>query len=108
MATFFYVFNPIFMRVRETPTQVSINGNTDWPDHIFVLIYLGEIMHGFCVMCGVSAYDNVFVQFTMSMAYRFRTMKELLELLNYSGQRDNQRDRRILVDLYKMHLSVLK
>lgn len=108
VATCFYLFNPVFMRVRETPTQVSINGNDYWPDHVFALIYLGQFIHGVCVGFGLTAYDDVFIQFTMSMSYRFRTLTELLKLLNYSGERNNQKDRQILVDIYKLHLSVLE
>lgn len=103
-----YLFTPMVLRVRETPTQVSINGNDYWPDHIFVAIYIGQFIHGSCVCFGISAYDLVFITFTMTMSYRFRTMTEILKLLNYVGKRDDKKDRKILVDLYKMHLSVLE
>lgn len=103
-----YLFQPIVLRVRETPTQVSINGNDNWPDHIFVLIYLGQFAHGVCVAFGLTSYDSVFVQCMMAMSYRFRTLKELLNLLSYQGPRDSNRDRKILTDVYKMHLDVLE
>lgn len=104
----FYVLKPIILRIRETPTRIFINGNDYWADHVFLLIYLGQTLHAFCIGLGVSAYDDVFIQFTMSMRYRFRTMTELLSLLNYLGDRDDQRDHRILVDICEMHHSVLE
>lgn len=103
-----YVIQPIVLRVRKTPTPISINGNDYWPTHIFGIIYLGQFINAIIHGCGLSAYDGVFIQCTMTMSYRFRTLKEVLNLLNYSGPRDDQRDRQILVDIYKMHLSVLE
>lgn len=103
-----YLFQPIVTGVRETPTQVSINGNDYWPDHIFYMIYLAQFTHGCCVGLGMIGYDNIFIQFTMAMSYRFRTMTELLHLLDYSGERSEAKDRQVLVDIYKMHLKVLE
>lgn len=108
LGTLAFLFTPIVTGVRETPTQLSINGNDYWPDRTFVLIYIGQFVHGSCVGFGLTGYDDVFIQFTMTMSYRFRTMTELLGLLNYKGNRDYSKDRQVLVDIYQMHLEVLE
>lgn len=103
-----YLFQPIVLRVRQTPTQVSINGNDYWPDHIFALIYLGQFAHGICVAFGMTSYDSIYIQLMMALSYRFRTLSEMLTLLDYPGPRDDGKDRRILTNVYKMHLNVLE
>lgn len=107
-STLLYLFQPLVSGNRETPTQVNINGNDYWPIRIFLMIYLGQFIHGVCVGFGITAYDDVFIQCIMVMSYRFKTLGELLKLLNYDGLRDEKRDRKILVDVYKMHLSALE
>lgn len=108
MGTSTYLFQPIIMRVRETPTQVSLNGNNDWPDHVFFLLYLGQFTHGVCAGLGMTSYDSAFIMCIMSMAYRFRTLTQMLTLLDYTGTRNDQKDRQILDDIYKMHIDVLE
>lgn len=108
IGAFAYALQPVLLRVHETPTQVSINGNDQWPLHTFVLIYVAQVTTGVILALGICGYDNVFIQCSMVMSYRFRTMSQLLNLLNYKGPRDAGKDRQVLVDVYKMHLSVLE
>lgn len=103
-----YVIQPIVLRVRETPTQISINGDDNWSDHIYVLLYLAQCAHCYCAAFGMTSYDSIFIQCMMSIGYRFRTLSEMLTLLDYPGARDERKDRRILTYVYKMHLNVLQ
>lgn len=88
--------------------MVSIDGNDYWPGPAFFLLYCCQVCHAAFSGFGLAAYDGVFLQITMSLTYRFTTMRELLNLLDYQGKRDNGKDRQILVDIYKMHYSVLE
>lgn len=75
---------------------------------IFVIIYVGQVLYGLCVFFLLSGYDAIFMQCTMTMSYRFRTMSQLLLLLNYPGSRDSAKDTEIIRLIYKMHLGVLE
>lgn len=108
IGAFAYALQPVLLRVHETPTQVSINGNDQWSLPVFVLIYVTQVTTGVILALGICGYDNVFIQCSMVMSYRFRTMGQLLSLLNYKGPRDARKDMQVLVDVYKMHLSVLE
>lgn len=98
------------MNERALPTPVYINGNTFWPMKTYVAIYLGQSIYAFSGMCAMGGYDVIFIQCIMLMKYRFRTLIEMLKLLKSSDvdQRDDRKDKEILVDLYKMHLNVLE
>lgn len=103
-----YVLQPLINGNRETPAVISINGVTYWPLHIFLAIYAGQVLYAFCVFFILCAYDVIFIQCVLTMSYRFRTMCEILKLLNYSGPRLDEKDKQIIVDVYLMHLSVLR
>lgn len=102
---------PMLLRVRETPTRIIINGDEakDWPHHLFALIYVTQCFYALCCATTIFAYDGVFILIAMSLRYRFRVLAQLLlSSLSYPGPRDHRKDRRILLDIYKIHLSVLE
>lgn len=103
-----YLLQPLLKGNRETPTIISIDGVVYWPMRIFVIIYVGQVLYGLCVFFLLSGYDAIFMQCTMTMSYRFRTMSQLLLLLNYPGSRDSAKDTEIIRLIYKMHLGVLE
>lgn len=106
-----YLLTPFLsLNERALPTPVSINGNTFWPMKTYVAIYLGQSIYAFSGMCAMGGYDVIFIQCIMLMKYRFRTLIEMLKLLKSSDvdQRDDRKDKEILVDIYKMHLNVLE
>lgn len=76
--------------------------------HTFLVIYVGQVIYGLCVFFLLSGYDAIFIQCIMTMSYRFRAMSELLQLLNYTGPRDEQKDKDLIGLIYRMHLSVLE
>lgn len=103
-----YLLQPLVLGNRATPTLVSINGVVYWPLHTFLVIYVGQVIYGLCVFFLLSGYDAIFIQSIMTMSYRFRAMSELLQLLNYTGPRDEQKDKDLIGLIYRMHLSVLE
>lgn len=103
-----YLLQPLVLGNRATPTLVSVNGVVYWPTHTFLVIYVGQVIYGLCVFFLLSGYDAIFIQCIMTMSYRFRTMAELLQLLNYAGPRDEQKDKDLIGMIYRMHLSVLE
>lgn len=58
----------------------------------------------------MAGYDVIFIQCIMLMKYRFRTMTEMLQLLQFSEvtKGDALKKNEILVDIYKMHVNVLE
>lgn len=78
--------------------------------HIFLAIYVGQVVYGLCVCFLLSGYDAIFVQLIMTMSYRFRAMSRISQILNRLAkgcERDHERDTEIIGLVYKMHLSVL-
>lgn len=103
-----YAINPIWKRFTETPTQLSINGNSDWSFPIYHLIYGSQLIYCYYGFVAMSAYDLFFIQCIMQLSYRFTTMSDLLSLLQETGERNARKDKEVLVDIYKMHLDVLE
>ena len=109
-AVTFYLTLPLLEGNRATPTPVSIDGVilSQVSFKYFVLIYGGEFLHAFFVFLVISGFDAIFIQCIMSMTFRFRTMRELLNLLSDCSKLQPEEQKEILVDIYKMHLNVLE
>lgn len=107
-AVMFYLGQPLLIGNRAVPTTVSIDGVHYFTFRVFVSIYLGQILHGICVFLVLSGYDAIFIQSTMLMTYKFKTMIDLLQLLKDCQETRPAAQKQILVDICKMHLNVLE
>lgn len=108
LAVTFYLLLPLWEGNRSTPTPLSYNGNLYYTRTLFLTIYFGQILHGFCVFLAIGAYDAIFIQCIMVMTYKFRAMTELLRLLAICDDLKAEEQKEILVDIYKIHLNVLE
>lgn len=99
---------PLWEGPQSLPTPISVNGNECWPFRVYLALYLGQFIHAFCVVCGLSGYDVIFIQCLLVMKYRFRMMSNMLSLLQDIKQRDSEKHKEILVDVHKMHLDVME
>lgn len=62
----------------------------------------------FTVFRSTLAIDSFFAVSVILLAYRFKAMGDIMNLLNYEGERDFEKDREIIRDCYEMHLDLLE
>lgn len=109
-APIFYFIFPFINGRGGLPTPSSFNGvpDTEWPKTILIPFYVQYSAVAFIMLFYVLADDLFFIMNVLICSKRFETISEILQLLNYEGQRDRQKDQRILRDSYLMHLEVIE
>lgn len=104
----FYVSLPMWQGNQLTPTPLTFGGQMYTSGSVYLTTYGAQMIHAFCVSLTLSGYDAIFILCTMIMTYRFKTMIELLKLLQDCTTKDGPSQREIIVDIYKMHLELLE
>lgn len=110
MSLLWYLTQPLIIGNRSIPTAMSWREHTtqNVPLHYYLLLYLGHIMIGSISVCLFAGYDSVYYLIINVICTRIRTVCHILDTLQYTGTRDHERDRRILVDCYLLHLDLLE
>lgn len=75
---------------------------------LFLVIYLGQSIHGLFAFAALTGYDAIFIQCIQLMTYRFRIMSNLLKLLCDCEKMPPEEQTEVLIDVCKMHLDTLK
>lgn len=105
-----YVFQPIVLRTGELPTPMYWRGIPDqeverW---MFWTYFVVLCYSAFNVYNSVMAIDSFFMISIIFFAFRFQAIRDIMQLLNYEGKRNKQKDQRIIRDCYLMHLDLLE
>lgn len=105
-----YVSAPILFQTGGTPTPVIINGvrETEFRLPFFIMWYCVFLFNGYHVVYSSVCNECFFAITSIVIGHRLSTIATLLKLLDYPGQRDAVKDKRILGDCHLMHLDVLK
>lgn len=98
------IITPILAKT--PPTPMRFNG-TDLLGHgIFtdILVVAASLTRTSFAISAFIAYDGLFMVNVAILCSRYRCVGEILGLLNYDGERDEGKDKRIIRDFYYMHL----
>lgn len=109
MALGFFVLQPIYLGNRATPILIAFNGEVHYYSiPVFLTIYLGQAIHGSCVVILVCGYDAIFIQAIMQITIQYRIMRNTLGLLKKCDTTRSSSQRDVLVHLWKLHTSSLR
>lgn len=75
---------------------------------IFLVLFVGLYINSHKLAYSAASNDCFFAMSVFIFGNRFATIKELLSLLNYSGERDKNKDKEILKMCYMMHTELLQ
>lgn len=106
-ATTFYVTWPLALGNRTTPTPLSYNGETYFSQRVFLTIYVAQVLHAHCVCFGINGFDILFIQSILILTFHFTTMRNILKMLDNCMEVSEQKQKDIMVQIYKMHLDQL-
>lgn len=109
-AAFSYPILPFYTKTGELPTPSVVNGVRDmvWPRWIYWFFFVYYSTNAFTVLFNTLAEESFFISIVFVSSNRFATITEILQLLNYEGERDRKKDQRIIRDGYLMHVEVLE
>lgn len=105
-----YNIKPYFMDYRELPVPVVINGiaSKDFPLIVYWLFYLDLSISGFIIVGAIIPNQLFFIVSILFMANQLEAIADILQLLNYEGVRDRQRDKWVIRESYLLHVDILK
>lgn len=85
-----------------------VNGvpDHDWPRSVFYALYVHFSLCGYIVLIVVIADDLFFVQNIFVFCQRYQTLRQIIGLLNYDGERSREKDQRILRDSFEIHVEL--
>lgn len=108
MVPLVYLSMPILTGSGELPTPTTLNGvqDKDLPSSVFYPLYFLYTTNSIIIFFYVMADDIFFILNILMFYKRFETIKDILGLLNYGGERNRQKDKRILRDTYRMHIEL--
>lgn len=97
-------------RSGELPTPSVLNGvmDTEWPMGFYCLVYLHYSINAYIVLVYVLADEFFFIANVIILSNRFALITDILRLLDYEGERDRAKDKRIIKDSYLLHLELLE
>lgn len=98
------------MSVLDLPTPLVFNAvpSSDWPLGLFIFLYLDFSYNGLLVLFNSLSDGSFFIFNVVIMGNRFRTITDILKLLNYDGPRNRPWDQKILTDCCLLHAEVLE
>lgn len=88
--------------------RIIIHGNGAHSTELFLIIYFVQSIHATCVFLALVGYDTIFIQCTMLLGFRFETLGELVVLLGDCTKVASSLQRKILVEMYRMHQNTLE
>lgn len=107
-AGFFYVAEPKIMQSGNLPTPLYWNGVSDdqLPWQLFYLLWFLYAVNSVIVCSYVISFEQFYTVCMVILGHRFSFILEVLQLLNYDGERDRGKDQKTLRDAYFLHLEV--
>lgn len=108
--TLLYIILPVLTGSRELPTPSVYKGvrDYDWPIGIYIFMYIYYGAGALIVLFYGLAEESFFIFNVLIFSCRFDTIGEIMALLNYEGERDRVKDKRIIKDCYILHLEVIE
>lgn len=107
---FVYVGQPLILGTGMNSTPVVWNGTPadQLPWDIYLLFAVLFTYNCFNIYHSSFTNEGFFAICVSVLGHRFSLIGDILKLLNYDGERDRVKDRRILKDAHLMHLEVLQ
>lgn len=90
------------------PLPTVLNGVPDheWPKKMFYAVYLLFVLSAYLCLIYIVGDDLFFILNIFMFRGRYAMITDILSLLNYEGDRDRKKDKRILKDSYSMQLEL--
>lgn len=110
IAGVFYVFEPIVTQSGDLTTPLYWKGvpDNELPRNVFYFFYIIFTSNAVIVCSFVFSVECFYVLCIAVIGHRFAFILEVLQLINYDGERDRKKDKKIIRDAYLMHLEVFE
>lgn len=82
--------------------------DVDWPRGIYTYFYVHYSFNGFIVLFYTLSEQTFIIFNVIILSNRFATITEILQMLNYPGERNRAKDQKIIKDSCNLHLEALE